>query len=233
VNDEEYEHVKKYMHDQLFFINPEDDFTIDSILSKAKQLVKQKGIKILVIDPYNKLEHKIEGGTSETNYISKFLDKLTLFAKQNMIMVFLVAHPVKMKKDETNNFIKPTLYDINGSANFYNKTDFGIVVHRDYNTNMVEIDHQKVKFKHLGEGGPVLKVYNFKNGRYESYSKKSSHLWDSNNYLEDSFNTLKGEEKLKYAIIELKARGLSASEIKRNLMLEEKDLEILRNIFNY
>jgi twinkle protein len=163
----EFEKVFDYVNDNYFFIYPEENVTIETILEKAKYLVRKRGIKILVIDPYNKLEHSRQSGESETDYISRFLDKISMFAKQNNCLVILVAHPRKMnpQKDNHNMFDVPTLYDINGSANFYNKCDYGLVVYRNFIDGIVKIIISKVKFKHLGQGGEVDFNYNSVNGR--------------------------------------------------------------------
>jgi len=184
INTAVFEKSFEYVRENFFFINPEEDMTIENILTKAKFLVRKRGIKVLVIDPYNKLEHNTTLGQSETNYISKFLDKLTMFARVNNVLVVLVAHPTKMKKDLTGNFEVPSLYDINGSANFYNKTDYGISVYRDRNENQTYIHVLKVKFKHLGDGGVIQTSYNFKNGRYEAANTEFSQ-WVFDNYLDE------------------------------------------------
>jgi len=175
------------LKDDLFYIMDENDSTSDFVLEKAKILVKQKGIKILVIDPYNRIEHKYDN-ISETQYISKFLDKLTDFAKFNNVLVILVAHPRKMPKGEV-----PNLYDISGSANFYNKADYGIVIHRpidpDTNVmgNLVECHVHKVKFKHLGQQGVIQMKYNYNNGRYENINNAVD-FWDNSNWLDKNDN---------------------------------------------
>jgi hypothetical protein len=43
----------------------------------------------------------------------------------------VVAHPTKSAKDGDGNYKMPTLYDISGSANWYNKADLGVIVHRE------------------------------------------------------------------------------------------------------
>ena len=183
ITQEGFEEVFEYILDNYFFIYPEDDMSFETILIKAKYLVKKRGIKILVIDPYNKIEHLRERGESETEYISRFLDKVTTFAKQMNVLVFLVAHPRKIDKNkETGLYNKPNLYDINGSANFYNKCDYGLSVFREYSNNTVTVDFIKVKFRHLGEGGAVTLRYNYNNGRYER-DDYSVDKWDNTNYL--------------------------------------------------
>jgi twinkle protein len=172
-----YEHIQ----DNFFYILPESDLTVDKILNNAKSYIKSKGIKILVIDPFNKLDHQVAKNQTETQYISVLLDKLTMFAKVNDILIFLVAHPRKLDKTDV-----PTLYDISGSSHFYNKTDYGFTVHRVFDnnnlmTNHIEIHFQKIKFKNLGEQGVSELVYNYVNGRFEQ--RKSIEQWDNSNWL--------------------------------------------------
>ena len=167
LNNDEFVQSYQYISENFMFINPQDDLTIESILDKAKYLVRKCGIKILVIDPFNKLDHLQEKGESETQYISRFIDRLTNFARINGVLVFLVAHPRKMqnKKDDPSKYEVPTLYDINGSANFFNKADYGITIYRDKQAELVSVIVQKVKFKHWGKTGTVDFKYNFINGR--------------------------------------------------------------------
>lgn len=185
----EYRSVKEYMSDNFFFMGGES-FTLDSIFDRAKYLVRRKGIKALVIDPWNRVESDIPYGMSETNYISKQLDKMTIFAQKYDVLVILMAHPTKMKKDKEGNLEVPTLYDINGSANFYNKCDFGIVVSRRDVDNIVDVYVKKVKFKHLGSPGIATFRYNINNGRYSPYDEMniSDFKWDNENHLINKIN---------------------------------------------
>lgn len=185
------------MSDNFFFIFPEEGFSVDTILEKAKYLIRRKGIKALVIDPWNRLEHQIPSGMNETNYISQTLDKFTNFAQKYDILFFLVAHPRKMSKDASGQFEVPTLYDINGSANFYNKTDYGITVQRNKETGTVGVYVQKVKFKHLGETGNATFKYNINNGRYVPYYESQDPIWDNSNHLINKItNQLKESERI-------------------------------------
>lgn len=178
----EYKQVKQHLEEDFFFISPAADYKLGGILDRAKFLVRRKGIKGLVIDPYNRLENEA-GGRSETQYISTLLDRLTNFAQINDVLVVLMAHPTKMSKNKEGKVEVPTLYDISGSANFYNKADFGLVVHRDRISNTVEVSVQKVKFRHLGECGTAYFKYNINNGRYTPYYQGEEPLWDNSNHL--------------------------------------------------
>ena len=88
-----------------------------------------------------------------------------------------------MGKEANGKVSVPTLYDINGSANFYNKTDYGFTVYRKSDAsniliNEVEIYWQKVKFKTLGHTGMSELKYNYVNGRFQSNEN-----WDNTNWL--------------------------------------------------
>lgn len=82
-------------------------------------------------------------------------------------LVILVAHPRKMNRNPVTNFTpRVEMYDINGSADFYNKADYGIVVERDKEVGVTRVYVDKVKFKHLGVGGMVTFAYDPVGGRY-------------------------------------------------------------------
>lgn len=183
----EYKQVKEHLEQNFYFIAPTDSYRVDNILEKAKYLVRRRGIKALVIDPYNRLESE-QGGRSETQYISELLDKLTNFAQRNDILIILMAHPTKQPKNKDGVIEAPTLYDISGSANFFNKADFGIVVHRNRLENTVEVHIQKVKFRHLGECGTALFKYNLNNGRYTPYTNGIEPMWDNDNHIQAEIN---------------------------------------------
>ena len=178
----EYEMAKERLEKDFSFISPDDNYKLDNILDKARVLVRRKGIKGLVIDPYNKLENE-QGTKNETQYVSIVLDKLANFAKINDVLVVLMAHPTKLHKNSEGIYDPPSLYDISGSANFYNKTDFGIVVHRDRQRDVTMVIVQKVKFRHLGEGGTATFKYNINNGRYVPFNGEAEVKWDNSNHL--------------------------------------------------
>lgn len=195
ITNEEYEESFSYIEENYFFIYPEDDMSFDNILIKAKHLVKKHGIKILVIDPYNKIEHLRDRNESETEYISRLLDRMTSFSKKYDVLIMLVAHPRKMEKGANGIYSMPTLYDINGSANFYNKCDYGLSVFRDFVNMVVQVNVIKVKFKHLGDGGVVAMKYNYNNGRYEQ-ADSTVNDWDNRNYLHSVKSSITTLEQL-------------------------------------
>ena len=180
-----------YLSQNFFDILPEEGYRVDTILERAETLVRRKGIRVFILDPYNCLEHQIPSGQSETQYISEFLEKLRSFARRRQALVILAAHPTKMKKDPTSGkFPVPTMYDISGSAAFFNKADFGLAIERDRARGITRVHVQKVKFRHLGQPGVASFQYNTCCGRFVPMQESKSPdipdedpKWDNSNWL--------------------------------------------------
>lgn len=163
----QYNAVSEYLQENVVSILPKEDFTVDNILAKARELVHRYGIRQFALDPLNSIDHLIPHGESETQYMNAFLNKLINFARRNRCLVILVAHPRKMGREAgTNKTTVPDMYDISGSAAFYNKCDYGLVVERDRQEQVTRIHVEKVKFRHLGDKGTATFVYNRANGRF-------------------------------------------------------------------
>ena len=77
----------------------------------------------------------------------------------------------------------PNLYDINGSANFFNKTDFGLTIYRGRAEDSVSVEVHKVKFKHLSGCGVAKFEYNYNNGRYVPIVGDRALEWNYDNFL--------------------------------------------------
>lgn len=157
-----------YYRDNFVHIVPKEDNSVESIVEHATQLVKRYGINGLVIDAWNKLEH--DYSSNETVYISKQLDVIINFAQKYGVHIFVVAHPTKMQRDkQTGAYMVPTIYDMAGSAHFYNKSHNGISVYRHFHedgTSTPEVFVQKVKFKHWGRQGSLMLQYDISSGRF-------------------------------------------------------------------
>lgn len=165
---DEYVTATQFLNKYFFWFKMKDeDISPEGILNRAKQLVRTQGIKALVIDPYNYMEHKRNGRATETEYISGILSDFCNFAKDYAVHVFLVAHPTKIRKNPvTHDFEVPNLYDISGSAHFFNKADNGFTVYRNRATNLVTVHVQKVRFFYNGEIGSADFNYDVYSGQY-------------------------------------------------------------------
>jgi twinkle protein len=165
---EEYEEAKEWVGVFFKFVMPEDR-TLDSLLAKAKLMVKRYGMKGLIIDPYNEITHTHrKDGISETEYISDFLAQLRGFARMMGIHIWLVAHPTKLQKGMDGKYPVPTGYDVAGSAHFFNKADNIIAIHRDKGDPMAysEVHVQKIRSRWLGQLGHTFLEWDKSSGRF-------------------------------------------------------------------
>ncbi len=144
--------VADHCNSNYFHIDMEK-YTLESVLRKAAELVKRKGIKCLVIDPFNKVRD-VDCKTEDVNrYTMEYLSKIEIFAKKYDVLVFIVAHPTKMYKDKDGKIEGPTMYNIKGGGEWYDASYHGLLVHRDYENKTVKCKVLKVKFQNLGENG--------------------------------------------------------------------------------
>ena len=152
IDGEQWNKVADHVNDNFFFIDMER-YTLDHVLRKGAELVKRKGIKCLVIDPFNKVRD-VNCKTEDVNrYTMEYLTKIEVFAKKYDVLVFIVAHPTKMYKGSDGKIEEPTMYNIKGGGEWYDASYHGLLVHRDYDAKTVKAKVLKVKFQNLGENG--------------------------------------------------------------------------------
>ena len=138
------------VNDNFYFIESER-YDLDSVLKKGAELVKRKGIKCLVIDPFNKVKMKGSAEMSITDATMEYLARIEVFAKKYDVLVIIVAHPTKMYKKDDGTMDEPTMYNIKGGGEWYDASYHGLLVHRNYANNTVKVKVLKVKFQNLGE----------------------------------------------------------------------------------
>jgi twinkle protein len=157
-----------HLEDHIRFIIPKDELmTVDTILKYARILCLQYGIKGLVIDPWNEVEHDLKPGEREDMYISRQLTKIRRFSRFNGLHIWIVAHPTKLIKNSDGNYDPPTMYDISGGAHWRNKADNGLCVYRDFETNHTTVFVQKIRFREIGKLGECGFKYRY-TGNYQA-----------------------------------------------------------------
>lgn len=162
-----------WIDQHFYFLDIEGDsnLKLDRILELTRELIFQHGIKGLVIDPWNEIEHERPPHLTETEYISRCLSKIRQFVRKYNIHLWIVAHPTKLQKvttkDHKEQYPVPTAYDVAGSANWRNKAFNILSVWRDASTDdPVQVHVQKIKFKKNGKVGKCLLVYDTDTGRF-------------------------------------------------------------------
>jgi len=163
------EFVDKY----FYIIYPDSDFKLETIQDRTDQLIKDKKVKNLILDPYNTIDHEMRVGEREDLYISRFMANLKRYAVKNYIPIQLVAHQLTPQKDEQGRYVKPDVNKIKGGGTFADKADNVNFVWRpnralDFSDTAVVFGSQKIKKQKLvGIPGEVEGInFSRKQNRY-------------------------------------------------------------------
>ena len=178
IGSSKYSVTKEYIGDNFYFIDL-PSFDLESVLKKGAELVKKKGIKCLVIDPYNKIKLKSALNDSINEYTNKYLNLVDEFCRKYNCFVFLVAHPVKLAKREDGTYPCPSFYDVKGGGEMYDMSPNGLAVHRDYNAGTTLVKVLKVKFQFQGTNqGEAYFKWEPQSGNYMSAEQELKLPWD-------------------------------------------------------
>ena len=137
----------------------DEDMTLEWLLERAAGGVLRYGIRVLVIDPWNEVEHARPKHETETQYVNRSLRQIRRFALKHEVLAIVLAHPTKDvgKGGESRT---PTLYDIEGSAAWYNKPDHGVIIDvPDPTLNETVVCIKKARFSWSGKKGDVTLEY--------------------------------------------------------------------------
>jgi twinkle protein len=146
-------------------LDDEADIDLDAYLELIRVAVIRNGARVIVLDPWNELEHKRRHDETETEYIGRAIRALKRFAKRYDVSLWVVAHPSKPQKGHSG---KPGLYDISGSANWANKADYGLIYHRpDKTVNAGTLTVVKVRMGLPGKCGEIEVTLNDNTSRIE------------------------------------------------------------------
>jgi len=152
IGGDKWQQVSNHVNDNYFFIDM-DKYSLESVLRKGAELVKRKGIKCLVLDPFNKIRDTEAKSDDVNRYTMDYLAKIEAFCKKYDVLTFIVAHPTKMYKGTDGKIEEPTMYNIKGGGEWYDASYHGLLVHRDYDAKTTKVKVLKVKFQNLGENG--------------------------------------------------------------------------------
>ena len=152
IGNSKWKEVSDHVNDNYYFIDM-DKYSLESVLRKGAELVKRKGIKCLVIDPFNKVRDTNAVSDDVNRYTMDYLAKIEAFCKKYDVLTFIVAHPTKMYKGQDGKIEEPTMYNIKGGGEWYDASYHGLLVHRDYEAKNTKVKVLKCKFQNLGVNG--------------------------------------------------------------------------------
>lgn len=169
ISPNELDQALTWVRDRFDWLEPESP-SLTSLLGIAKQLVLRRGVRGLVLDPWNEIEHSRPRDVTETEYIGNCLRLIRQFARAHEVHVFVVAHPQKLHKEDNGQYPVAGPYDISGSANWHNKPDVVISVWRERGPHVlhtdVQVHVQKMRHKYVGKLGMAVLRWNKVNGQY-------------------------------------------------------------------
>ena len=172
---EKYNKIIENLNDNFHFIDM-DSFTLDSVLRVATTLVKRKGVKMLVIDPINRIRDKRNDNISE--YTISYFNKIDQWAKKHDCFVMLAAHPHKINKLENGEWPDMNYYNIAGGADIANMAYHILAMNRSFQENTTSIKVLKCKYNFLGKNGEeALFRYDVKSTNFEQI--KQSYITDT------------------------------------------------------
>ncbi len=116
--------------------------TIDWVLDRAAWAVAHRSSEFVFIDPWNELDRARKRDELMTDYIGRCLMQVKDFCRTVTATVIIAAHPTKAVNLNGGRVV--SLADIEGSMNWYNKCDNGLIVVRETG-NTAKIISAKVR----------------------------------------------------------------------------------------
>lgn len=158
---------------QRYLFVATDTPTLATLLDAAEVAVVRHGCKVVMLDPWNRLESARDGASeTETDYIGRCLRTIHSFAHDMGCHFMILAHPAKTHA--TRRDMPPDLADISGSKNWDNAVDQGFVIYREklWEDGVRQTDClvqvKKARFEELGYPCNLGMKLNLISGRFES-----------------------------------------------------------------
>lgn len=164
---EEIKEADRWIDEWFTMIYPEEDdeVTLAWVLEKAAAAIIRRNVRLVVIDPWNEMDHDRPNDMTLTEYTGFAIKQFRKLARKYQVHVIVAAHPAKMKR-EGGSFPIPSLYDISDSSHWYNKSDVGIIVHRSgEDETMIRVQKSRY-FDEIGEPGDYIATFDRSSNRY-------------------------------------------------------------------
>ena len=157
-----------WIDENFLFIVPSDDdeVTLEWTLERCSVAVVRYDCQLVIIDPWNEMDHVRPRGMSLTEYTGFAIKQFKRFAAKHRVHVIVAAHPAKMQRLKNSDKIPiPGFYDISDSAHWYNKPDVGIVIHRQKEHTLIRIVKSRY-YSEIGAPGDVKMSFDKSLNRY-------------------------------------------------------------------
>ena len=162
----------EWIENHFSFIYPtetqceEEDISLGWLMEKAAAAVIRHGANVIVVDPWNEMDHTRSRDQTMTDYVSMAIRRFKQFARTYNVHLIIVAHPTKMTAGANGKLPTPTLYNISDSAAWANKADLGVVIHKDNGETIVTIAKSRYHDM-IGVPGEIKYRFNSEINRFE------------------------------------------------------------------
>ncbi len=173
----ELEAADRWIEDHFVFIVPDEDDEAELkwVLDRCQAAIVQHGARMVVIDPWNEMDHIRPADMSMTEYTGFAIKQFRKLAAKYQVHVIVVAHPTKLQRGKDDKLPIPTLYDISDSAHWANKSDVGVVVYRrDQSHTLIRV--QKARYDEIGQPGDLEATFLADQARFEIIDPEAERL---------------------------------------------------------
>jgi hypothetical protein len=126
-----YERAYDFICKHFFYVYPKTaDPTPKYIKEVFLELIIKENVDGCDIDPFNQMSNNYQGFAGRDKYLEWVLTDFARFAVLNNVYFWIVAHPIKLPKQQDGNYPCPDVFDIADGAMWNNKMDNILVYHR-------------------------------------------------------------------------------------------------------
>jgi len=167
--DEQVQQALDFIGEHFLFVYPKDKMhTFENVMKEVTNNVRSKGIKGVIIDPFNQLYRSSTTGARDIE-VQQFCRLAKQQATQHQLAFCVVVHP---KTANEKNPSEPNQNDIEGGDSWGKNVDNLMTIHRpnfhnDLNSTQTFINLHKVKRqKQVGKRGRMILEYDKNTYRY-------------------------------------------------------------------
>jgi twinkle protein len=171
---DEYFSALEFINQHFYFIYPEENHTVEELLSLVKTCIEKYGTDGFLFDPYNQRDKsEDEFGLTESQEVSTFNTKVKRFTVKHNQSGNIIIHPkltdAVREGAKGGDFRPADIYELHGGAMWANKLDNAVSYHRPN------------WFKEGGKKDPLVHVYSQKVKRKRTGGEldKTEFFWDA------------------------------------------------------
>jgi twinkle protein len=174
LTDEECARADRWNDEHLLWIShPQRRPTFRWLMDMAEVAVIRHSVKVVVVDPWNRLESDRPDAERETDWIRDRLHELMSFAQDFGVLVMVLCHPAKSQHGRSRDE-PPELEHISGSKHWDNAADQGLCIFRPRvfengkRKTDAQVFHLKTRYEELGYECKLGVEYDLSSGRFRS-----------------------------------------------------------------